>query len=49
MAQATTTVEMDQQGRVIIPKPVRRKLGIDEFSGDKLPVEIEVRVEDLYE
>lgn len=45
MAEATTTVRMDQQGRVVIPKPVREKLGIDwdDVDGDRIPVEVEVR------
>lgn len=43
MASATTTVKMDEQGRVIIPKAARQKLGID---GTERTVEVEVRVDE---
>lgn len=40
---ATTTVQVDEQGRLYIPKAVRQKLGID---GEERTLEIEVRVEE---
>lgn len=43
MATATTTVEMDERGRVTIPQPTRQKLGID---GQERTVEVEVRVDE---
>ena len=43
MAQATATVQMDERGRVVVPKAARKKLGVD---GDSATVEIEVRVDD---
>lgn len=42
MAQATATVTIDEQGRVVVPKPAREKLGID---GDRTQIEIEVRTD----
>jgi len=39
---ATTTVTIDDQGRLYIPQAVRKKLGID---GEECVVELEVRVE----
>lgn len=41
MTEATTTAEMDAQGRVVIPQPVRKKLGID---GERATVELDVRL-----
>lgn len=43
MTTATVTVEIDEHGRVTIPKPAREKLGID---GDETTVEMEVRVDE---
>lgn len=43
MPTATSTVHMDEQGRVTIPKPARKKLGMLDESG---PVEVEVRVDE---
>lgn len=43
MEQATVTVQMDEQGRVVIPKAARRKLGIDDTAAT---VEIEVRYDE---
>lgn len=43
MAKATTTVQMDERGRVVIPQPVRDKLGI---NGTKTTVEITVKYND---
>lgn len=40
---ATTTVNIDEQGRCYIPKAARRKLGID---GYETTAEIEVRVDE---
>ena len=41
--KATTTVTVDEQGRLYLPKPVRTKLGID---GEETVVEVEVRVDE---
>lgn len=41
MAERTTTVQMDEQGRLYIPKPVRKSLGID---GRTATLEIDVEV-----
>jgi AbrB family looped-hinge helix DNA binding protein len=43
MRQRTTTVKVDERGRVYIPKPVREALG---FEGEETTVEITVKVED---
>lgn len=43
MQERTTTVKMDEQGRLYIPKAVREALGID---GEERAVEIAVRVND---
>lgn len=43
MRERTTTVKIDEQGRLYVPKAVREALGID---GDETHVEISVRVED---
>ncbi len=43
MAKATATVQMDERGRVVVPKAARRKMGID---GESTTVEIEVRVDE---
>ena len=40
MAQATATVEMDEHGRIVVPKAARKKLEID---GERATVEVEVR------
>lgn len=42
MEERTTTVNMDEQGRLYVPKPVRQALGI---NGEERTVEITVRVE----
>ena len=39
---ATTTVTIDEQGRLYLPKAVRKKLGIE---GEETLAEIEVRVD----
>jgi len=39
MAKYTATVEMDARGRVVVPKPIRRQLGIE---GESATLEIEV-------
>lgn len=41
MAELTTTVQMDEQGRLYIPKAVRRSLGIE---GESATLEIDVEV-----
>jgi AbrB family looped-hinge helix DNA binding protein len=41
MSELTATVDMDSRGRVVIPKPVRKSLGID---GDSATLEIDVEV-----
>lgn len=43
MPTATATVQMDEQGRITIPKPVREKLGV---NGVETYVEIEVQVDE---
>jgi bifunctional DNA-binding transcriptional regulator/antitoxin component of YhaV-PrlF toxin-antitoxin module len=43
MAEATTTVQMDKRGRVVIPQAARDKLGIDDESAT---VEIVVRTDE---
>jgi len=43
MSEATTTVQMDKRGRVVIPQPVRDKLGID---GQNATVELTVKTDD---
>jgi len=43
MAEATTTVRIDEQGRTTIPKPTREKLGI---VGETTTAEVEVRVDE---
>jgi len=40
---ATTTVTIDEQGRLYLPKAVRKKLGIE---GEETLAEIEVRVDE---
>jgi len=40
---ATTTVTIDEQGRLYLPKPARQKLGID---GEESVVEVEVRIDE---
>jgi bifunctional DNA-binding transcriptional regulator/antitoxin component of YhaV-PrlF toxin-antitoxin module len=40
MTEATTTVTMDERGRIIVPQPAREKLGID---GERATVEVAVR------
>lgn len=40
---ATATVNVDEQGRCYIPKPVREKLGI---NGESVNVELEVRYDE---
>jgi AbrB family looped-hinge helix DNA binding protein len=40
MAERTTTVRVDEQGRLYIPKPIREELG---FEGENVNVEITVR------
>lgn len=42
MAQATTTVRINEDGRTTIPKPAREQLGI---VGEETTAEVEVRVE----
>lgn len=43
MAERTTTVQMDEQGRLYVPKPVRESLGVD---GERATVEMDIRVVD---
>lgn len=43
MAERTTTVKVDEQGRMYIPKPIREELG---FEGESVNVEITVRYDD---
>jgi len=43
MSERTTTVQMDKQGRLYIPKPVRESLGI---VGESATVELDVKVVD---
>jgi len=44
MAPTTATVEMDHKGRVTIPEPVRKKLGINDLEqGEKELIEVNVR------
>lgn len=43
MEERTTTVDVDEQGRCYIPKPVRESLG---FDGRSATVELTVRVVD---
>jgi len=43
MSERTTTVQMDKQGRLYIPKAVRDSLGI---AGENATVELTVRVID---
>lgn len=43
MSELTTVVEMDEQGRLYIPKAVRRSLGIE---GQPATLEIDVEVVD---
>ena len=43
MAEATTTVQMDKRGRVVIPQAARDKLGID---NECATVEIVVRTDE---
>lgn len=43
MAPTTATVQMDNKGRITIPKAVRKKLGIDDLDqGEKKVVHISV-------
>jgi len=41
MSEATTTVTVDERGRLYLPKAVREKLDIE---GEETVVEVEVRV-----
>ncbi len=41
--ERTTTVRIDEQGRLYVPKPVREALGIE---GESRNIEITIRVED---
>ena len=43
MAKATTTVQMDKRGRVVIPQPVRDKLDID---GSNATLELTVQTDE---
>lgn len=43
MTEATTTVNVDEQGRCYIPKPVRERLG---FDGEDVTVEMIVKYDD---
>lgn len=43
VTSATVTVQMDTNGRVVVPKAAREKLGVD---GDQATVELEVRVDE---
>lgn len=43
MDERTTTVEVDERGRLTIPKPIRKALGID---GEQTTAEITIRVEE---
>lgn len=40
MAEATSTVKIDEQGRCYIPKAAREKLGID---GEEVTAEVTVK------
>jgi len=42
VAETTVTVQMDERGRVVIPKAARKKLGID---GRSATIELVVRDE----
>ena len=46
MAERTTTVQVDEQGRCYIPKPVRASL---DFEGDAATVELDVRLVEKHE
>jgi len=41
--RTTTTVTIDERGRMVIPKPARERLGID---GEEVNAEVEVRVDE---
>ena len=41
MTEATTTVSVDKNGRITLPKPVREKL---EIEGKEAVVEMDVRL-----
>lgn len=43
MKERTTTVKMDERGRLYVPQPVREALGVE---GEEVNVEIVVRVEE---
>lgn len=43
MKETTTTVEMDERGRLTLPKPTRKALGVE---GSSAVVEVTVRVEE---
>lgn len=43
MRERTTTVKMDERGRLYVPKPVREELGVE---GEEVNVEITVRHEE---
>ena len=43
MVERTTTVNVDEQGRLYIPKPVRQALGIE---GKEANVEITVKTDE---
>lgn len=43
MEERTTTVQMDKQGRLYVPKAVRRSLGIE---GEKATLELDITVVD---
>ena len=42
MPHATVTVDVDEQGRLTIPKPAREKLGIDGEGANGAEVEVRV-------
>lgn len=46
MAERTTTVQVDEQGRCYIPQPVRASL---DFEGDAATVELDVRLVEKHE
>lgn len=43
MGERTTTVKVDEQGRLYIPKPIREELG---FEGEEVNVQITVEYEE---
>lgn len=46
MSERTTTVQVDEQGRCYIPKPVRESL---DFGDSAATVELDVRLIDTHE